>query len=91
MKEYSKKQVAIWEKSYITVYRDGYIDAHGEMGEYTLLDIFYNGYTLAGNSPEGNLCIYTAAGVELEIHSKSLARVLRKRALQQNNIAELQA
>ena len=50
----------------------------GELGESTLLSLFNEGFSRTVDV-RGHMCIFTAAGIELEIHSASLAKALRKR------------
>lgn len=78
MKNYTQKQIAIWEKSLVTIWEGGYMQNTGELGESTLLSLFIEGFSRT-DDVRGNMCILTAAGIQLEIHSASLAKALRKR------------
>ena len=49
----------------------------GALGESTLLSLFNEGFSRTVDV-RGHMCIFTAAGIELEIHSASLAKALRK-------------
>lgn len=84
MKNYSRKQLKIWENSLITAYRAGWIDGTRELGKDALLSLFCEGF---GRSKDVNkhMCIYTAGGIEIEIHSASLAKALRKKLEQHNS------
>lgn len=77
MNTYTEKQLKIWEDSTVTAFRDGCISEYGKLGKATLLGLFVEGFSRS-KAANGNMCIFTAGGIELEIHSKSLARALRK-------------
>lgn len=78
MENYSEKQIKIWENSLITVYRAGWMDGTRELGWYALRSLFYEGFSRSKRI-NGHTCIYTAGGIELEIHSASLAKALLKK------------
>ena len=81
MKDYTEKQIKIWEQSTITTYTaDGYRDNTGTLGSDRLLSLFCEGFILTGKTADGNQLVKNVAGVEMEIHSQSLARALRKKA-----------
>lgn len=84
MHTYSKRQISAWEQSRITEYTpDGNEQSTGELGEWLLRSLFYQGFSLkGGKQDDGTQRVMTATGHEIAIHSKTLGTALRKRAKQ---------
>lgn len=88
MKDYSAKQIKIWEQSTVDIYtRENpenpgqlTIDATDTLTSVRLLSLFCEGFILAGKTDDGKQLIKNVDGVTVGIHSKSLARALRKKA-----------
>ena len=81
IENYSARQISFWGKSTITTYdSNGYVSGYGYMTSETLLSLFHEGFVITGKTAEGYLTVKNIAGVEIEIHSSSLARALRKAA-----------